>query len=1041
MATTNRLIAVLEAQDRASSVIRGVRGALTGLGTIAAAVGAVAIGRTLVAGMRAAVQAAAEQEVADAKVAQSIRNVGLSVDEFLPKLQAQASAFQDNVGVADELIQAGQARLLPFLKDNEELMRRATAAALDFGAVQGDTKAAFTLVAKAAAGSTAELARYGIVIDKNLEPSEKFEAVLAKLNELFGGQAAAQLNTYTGRVEELGLQFGELQEVVGGPLRDTFETVLREVITPFVRGLREGAEQSRAYPDAVSVASTALLGLADAGLAVVEAIDLVLPGQSLLTAVFVKGATAVGFWEKSLLGIAYGIANLNATLNPTAENLTALTDAALKAAGVMDTAATASDSMVGQLRANLERARQSIIDAHLGDREFLLSVGVDADAVLRLREASGSLDEFRRKLLDTVSLDPQQLDRITARFADSFGALRIEASDAADDTAEAWKKAGVETFEDWQAKAVALGQVLRETFAGAAGFDDTFIQRTLDAVKKGAEDLGTTVVDLAPELAPFLEQTTDLSEIMPQVASDTSDIPPHLRDAVAQAGQLQAAMEGVSGELSEGLLPGVVQLQDAISGFVEVGAAGMREWLDDSNVRIEALGDTINRNLRGVGVNAAVALGDAMVDAAFGAEFSWKKMFKALLADFARAIVQALVLKAIQRAFGFGGGGSVGASSLPASASPTFVPAGFQGGGAIPRLAGAVPGVSLGRDSVPALLEPGELVIPRRMAAQVVGAARSGAIPGQLGEAIASLPGVSGAAAGGPTFGEGGLAPTPRRHAGVRKGTTRARVDFGDRILSPEAVEAFTQSTSRSLTSADLSGAGPGTKLPVDALVVGPELAAELRGADRPGDRDLRKRTGTNWFQVAGQVFYVGGTLALAASSGGATLAVAGHQTLAGRKRGGLIPFAKGGLVPGASLGFAEIDAHLDPGDIVIPREPTAMLRKALTTTGNFRRGQVPVRLLAGEAVIPAGLVPMLAKAATQNPRSTTFHDGGVVPRTVPRAELGRQADRAARFSVDAALTIEIGGDLAQLVSHINARVDRGNLHLRATDLRKGSRK
>jgi len=59
------------------------------------------------------------------------------------------------------------------------------------------------------------LSRYGIIIDKNIPRTEKFEAVLGKLNEQFGGAAKADLNTWSGQMQAFKNSMGDLQEVLG----------------------------------------------------------------------------------------------------------------------------------------------------------------------------------------------------------------------------------------------------------------------------------------------------------------------------------------------------------------------------------------------------------------------------------------------------------------------------------------------------------------------------------------------------------------------------------------------------------------------------------------------------------------------------------------------------------------------------------------------------------------------------------------------------------------------------------------------------------
>ena len=118
--------------------------------------------------------------------------------------------------------------------------------------------------------------------------------------------------------------------------------------------------------------------------------------------------------------------------------------------------------------------------------------------------------------------------------------------------------------------------------------------------------------------------------------------------------------------------------------------------------KTNTIANDVANTLRGQAVNGALTFGDAIVDAFLTGEFSAKKFFKALLADLARAIIQALILRAILAALG--GGSSGGTSSATSSAAFT--------GTSFAQHGGEVLGGLRGRDSVGALLQPGEIVLP-----------------------------------------------------------------------------------------------------------------------------------------------------------------------------------------------------------------------------------------------------------------------------------------------------------------------------------------
>lgn len=158
------------------------------------------------------------QEDAVEKLNQALKNQGAFTEQTSRDIQEYAASLQKVTTVGDETILNQQALLVTFGLQGKEL-QRATEASLDLSAGLGiDLKAAALLVGKAFAGDISTLSRYGIKIQEGLEESEKFEAVLQKLNQQFGGQARARLNTFSGQVENLKNRVGDLQERLGKEL-------------------------------------------------------------------------------------------------------------------------------------------------------------------------------------------------------------------------------------------------------------------------------------------------------------------------------------------------------------------------------------------------------------------------------------------------------------------------------------------------------------------------------------------------------------------------------------------------------------------------------------------------------------------------------------------------------------------------------------------------------------------------------------------------------------------------------------------------------
>ena len=252
MARTRRLKAILQAEDRASATFSRVTKTLGVLGATAVAVGTVQLGRKLVQGMKAAVAAAAVQEKAEVSLAAAIRTTGESAAEALPKYKEYAAGLQDITGIGDEVILQNQSMLVSLGRLRGEGLQRATEAALDLSAAMGvSQRTAFDLLAKAATGYTSTLSRYGIILDEAIPATEKFGAALDLIEEKFGGAAAAQLDTYAGRLGELQGRFGDLQEVIGGPVSTVFREFFGNVLSPAIKDMTTAADESEGFRIAI----------------------------------------------------------------------------------------------------------------------------------------------------------------------------------------------------------------------------------------------------------------------------------------------------------------------------------------------------------------------------------------------------------------------------------------------------------------------------------------------------------------------------------------------------------------------------------------------------------------------------------------------------------------------------------------------------------------------------------------------------------------------------------------------------------------------
>jgi hypothetical protein len=212
---------VLKAKDEASKVFENVANnalpqfakrvaqALTAFASVAA------VEETL----RHAVTAALEAEKATAGLAAALKAQGATAVDSLPGLKAHAEALSRVALADDEAIQGAQRVLVSIGGLLGPKLDDATQAALDLSAGLGiDLEQAATMVAKAAQGSTREFSRLGFEFAKNATDGQKLDAVLAGIQSRFGGMAAHELTTASGKLHEFREAFGELLETLGTKL-------------------------------------------------------------------------------------------------------------------------------------------------------------------------------------------------------------------------------------------------------------------------------------------------------------------------------------------------------------------------------------------------------------------------------------------------------------------------------------------------------------------------------------------------------------------------------------------------------------------------------------------------------------------------------------------------------------------------------------------------------------------------------------------------------------------------------------------------------
>tara|TARA_R100000808_G_scaffold12801_1_gene31634 strand:- start:348 stop:1838 length:1491 start_codon:yes stop_codon:yes gene_type:complete len=236
----NFLINVKEkGAKKASKNIGGLNTALGGLASKAAlAAGAFFGGGMLLSGMRNAITLAGEQEKAE-------KTLEVALGRRSQSLLDQATALQQVTTFGDEAIISAQALIGAFVRDEEQI-KLATAATLDLAAAKGmDLTVAADLVSKTLGSSTNAMSRYGIQVTGAVGSTERLESLTNNLANVFGGQASAQAETMSGKLEQMKNAAGDTAEAIGDllsnaviPIAEKFKSA-SESATSFIKSLKD----------------------------------------------------------------------------------------------------------------------------------------------------------------------------------------------------------------------------------------------------------------------------------------------------------------------------------------------------------------------------------------------------------------------------------------------------------------------------------------------------------------------------------------------------------------------------------------------------------------------------------------------------------------------------------------------------------------------------------------------------------------------------------------------------------------------------------
>jgi len=215
-------------------------------GKKAAAAFAVAAAAAFAYGTKLAVdgvKAAIEDEAAQLRLANALRTATGATDDQIRATEDMILKTSLATGVADDKLRPAMQRLAVSTKDTGEA-QRLLSLALDISKGKGiELETVANALGRAQDGNTTALGRLGLGLSKAELSTLSFTEVQAKLSELYGGAAAANAETFQGKIDRLKVGFDEAKESLGTallPQVEKFITFINDVGVPALNGFIAG---------------------------------------------------------------------------------------------------------------------------------------------------------------------------------------------------------------------------------------------------------------------------------------------------------------------------------------------------------------------------------------------------------------------------------------------------------------------------------------------------------------------------------------------------------------------------------------------------------------------------------------------------------------------------------------------------------------------------------------------------------------------------------------------------------------------------------
>lgn len=233
--------------DTGSKDVEGFGGKLEKFGKVAAAAFAAAAAAAAAYAVKLAVdgvKAAIEDEAAQLRLANALRNVTGATDAQIAAIEEQILKMSLAFGVADDQLRPAFQRLAIATGDLG-VAQKGLGLALDISAATGkNLDAVANALAKAYEGNTGALGRLGVGLSAAEIKTLGLDGTMKQLAATFGGAATVQANTLEGQIARLKTLFAETQESVGQGLLPAVKAFMDYITNRFIPMLIEAKNKA-----------------------------------------------------------------------------------------------------------------------------------------------------------------------------------------------------------------------------------------------------------------------------------------------------------------------------------------------------------------------------------------------------------------------------------------------------------------------------------------------------------------------------------------------------------------------------------------------------------------------------------------------------------------------------------------------------------------------------------------------------------------------------------------------------------------------------